>query len=182
MSDQLDFSLFPEPQTAPTIFAEVVIPLALPKNYTWSIPFEMTTLVKPGMRVEVVLGKHKKYAGIIKSLSNIGPTAFKPKPILNVLDDEPLVYEQQLRLWQWISSYYMCSEGEVMQAAIPANLKLSSESILIWNEQHDYDVTKLSDEEFLVTEALEMKKELRLQEVQQILDGSKVYPVIKRLI
>lgn len=182
MSDQLDFSLFPESQTGPTIYAEVVIPLALPKNYTWSIPFEMNERVKPGMRVEVVLGKQKKYAGIIKSLSEVGPTAFKPKPILNVLDDAPLVYVQQLRLWQWIASYYMCSEGEVMQAAIPANLKLSSESILIWNEQEDYDVSQLSDEEFLVTEALEMKKELRLQEVQQILDGSKVYPVIKRLI
>ena len=160
----------------------MVIPLALPKNYTWSIPIEMNERVKPGMRVEVVLGKQKKYAGIIKSLSEVGPTSFKPKPILNVLDDAPLVYEQQLRLWQWIASYYMCSEGEVMQAAIPANLKLSSESILIWNEQEDYDVSLLSDEEFLVTEALEMKKELRLQEVQQILDSSKVYPVIKGLI
>lgn len=182
MSDQLDFLEFTKPQKAPTIFAEVVIPLALPKNYTWSIPIEMNELVKPGMRVEVVLGKHKKYAGIIKTLTDSGPTAFQPKPVLNVLDDEPLVFEQQLRLWQWISSYYMCTEGEVMQAAIPANLKLSSESILIWNEQEDYDVKDLSDEEFLVTEALEMKKELRLQEVQQILDGSKVYPVIKRLI
>jgi len=182
MSDQLDFPLFTDVQTSPSIFAEVVIPLALPKNYTWSIPLEFSDLVKTGMRVEVILGKHKKYAGIIKSLSDKGPTAFKPKPILNVLDDEPLVYEQQLHLWQWIADYYMCSEGDVMQAAIPANLKLSSESILIWNEQQDYDLSQLSDEEFLVTEALEMKKELRLQEVQQILDSSKVYPVIKRLI
>jgi primosomal protein N' (replication factor Y) len=182
MSDQLDNPLFPDAQTSPGLFAEVVIPLALPKNYTWSIPIEFSDLAKPGMRVEVILGKHKKYAGIIKSLSHIGPNAFNPKPILNVLDDEPLVYEQQLRLWQWIADYYMCSEGEVMQAAIPANLKLSSESILIWNEQQDYDLKQLSDEEFLVTEALEMKKELRLQEVQQILDGSKVYPVIKLLI
>jgi primosomal protein N' (replication factor Y) len=163
MSDQLDFSLFPESKTDPTIYAEVVIPLALPKNYTWSIPIEMNERVKPGMRVEVVLGKQKKYAGIIKSLTEVGPTSFKPKPILNVLDDAPLIYEQQLRLWQWIASYYMCSEGEVMQAAIPANLKLSSESILIWNEQEDYDVSLLSDEEFLVTEALEMKKELKGQ-------------------
>jgi primosomal protein N' (replication factor Y) len=56
MSDQLDFSLFPESQRGPTIYAEVLIPLALPKNYTWSIPFEMNERVKPGMRVEVVLG------------------------------------------------------------------------------------------------------------------------------
>eukprot|EP01136_Pigoraptor_vietnamica_P033165 Opistho-1_new@95777 len=81
-----------------------------------------------------------------------------------------------------MAHYYMCSEGEVMQAAIPANLKLSSESILVWNEERSYDFSDLSDAEFLVAEALEIKKELRLMEVQQLLDLSNVYPVIKKLI
>lgn len=76
----------------------------------------------------------------------------------------------------------MCSEGEVMQAAIPSNLKLSSESILIWNEEYGIDFTGLNDEEYLVAEALELKKELRLSEVQQLLDVNHVYPVIKKLI
>lgn len=174
--------LFQEQEPISPLFAEIVIPLALPKNYTWSIPAHLVDSVKIGIRVEVILGKHKKYAGIIKSLSSVGPTAFTPKPILNVLDEDPLIYPQQLQLWEWISDYYLCSEGEVMQAAIPANLKLSSESILIWNEAQESGYEDLSDEEFLVAEALELKKELRLQEVQQILDNSKVYPIIKRLI
>ena len=137
--------------------------------------------VKPGIRVEVQL-KNKRYAGIIKKLITQKPEAFNPKPILNVLDDEPQLHEQQLKLWEWIADYYMCSEGEVMQAAMPANLKLSSETILVWNEEHGEDFTDLNDHEYIVAEALNIKKELNLSEVQQLLDASHVYPVIKKLI
>ena len=165
-----------------TMFAEVIIPLSLPKNYTWSVPFEMQASIKPGIRVEVILGKHKKYAGIVKRIFSLAPIGFSPKPLLNILDEEPLVNPEQLALWDWIAKYYLCSEGEVMQAAVPANLKLSSESILIWNEELDESYNDLNDEEFIVAEALELKKELRLSEVQQLLDSSHVYPIIKKLI
>lgn len=101
---------------------------------------------------------------------------------MNVLDETPLVFEQQLKLWEWLALYYMCTEGEVMAAALPANFKLSSETILIYNEDAGDDFSNLSDEEFLVAEALLVKKQLHLTEVQQILDSSHVYPVIKRLI
>lgn len=164
------------------MYAEVIIPLALPKNYTWTIPPHLQQAAQPGVRVEVILGKNKKYAGIIKQVFAEKPAAFNPKPILNVLDNEPLLYPAQLQFWSWLASYYLCSEGEVMQAAVPANLKLSSETILIWNEEHDEDFSHLDDEEFIVAEALHIKKELRLYEVQQLLDASHVYPVIKRLI
>lgn len=164
------------------MFVEVIIPLALPKNYTWAVPSHLQTAVQPGVRVEVIFGKNKRYAGIVKKILDTKPEAFAPKDIANVLDTEPVVHPQQLALWEWIASYYMCSEGEVMQAAIPANLKLSSESILVWNEERSYDFSDLSDSEFLVAEALEIKKELRLNEVQQLLDSSHVYPVIKKLI
>ena len=164
------------------LYAEIIIPLALPKNYTWAIPPEFQQAAKPGVRVEVVLGKNKKYAGIIKKITDIKPDAFNPKPILNVLDTEILVYLQQLLLWEWIADYYVCSEGEVMQAAVPSNLKLSSETILVWNEERGEDFSDLDDDEYLVAEALSLKKELRLGEVQQILDASHVYPVIKRLL
>ncbi len=164
------------------MFAEVIIPLALPKNYTWSVPFDLQKRIQPGIRVEVILGKHKKYAGIVKRIFSEPPAGFSPKPLLNILDEDPLVNPQQLALWDWIAKYYLCSEGEVMQAAVPANLKLSSESILIWNEELDESYSDLNDEEFIVAEALELKKELRLSEVQQLLDSSHVYPIIKKLI
>src|SRR4051812_1975775 len=119
-----------------SLYAEIIIPLALPQNYTWAIPAAFQAAAKPGIRVEVQL-KNKRYAGIIKKLTTQKPDAFGPKPVLNVLDEEPQLYREQLQLWHWIADYYMCSEGEVMQAAMPSNLKLSSETILVWNAEHN---------------------------------------------
>jgi Primosomal protein N'' (replication factor Y) - superfamily II helicase len=110
------------------LYAEIIIPLALPKNYTWFIPEDLLEGLKPGCRVEVSL-KNKKYAGIVKRFLTEKPEAFDPRPIESVLDAEPLVYKEQLELWDWIAQYYMCSEGEVMAASLPAHFKLSSESI-----------------------------------------------------
>ena len=138
--------------------------------------------MQPGVRVEVVLGRNKRYAGIIKKILTEAPASFKPKDIINVLDAEPVLRTGQLAFWEWLADYYMCSEGEVMQAAVPSNLKLSSESILQWNESRSDNFSDLSDNEYIVAEALEMKKELRLNEVQQLLDSSNVYPVIKKLV
>lgn len=166
------------------MYATIIIPLALPTTYTWAIPAHLQVSITIGARVEVEL-KKKKYAGIVQSLFNQKPNGFEPKDIINILDTTPLVHETQLKLWNWIAKYYMCSEGEVMQAAVPANLKLSSESILIWNDETNYDLndgSAFSDEEYLVAQALEVKKELRLSEVQQILDVQHVYPIIKQLI
>jgi primosomal protein N' (replication factor Y) len=130
----------------------------------------------------VNLGKNKRYAGIIKRVHEEKPAFFEPKEILNVLDAEPVVFEEQLQLWEWMASYYMCSEGEVMAAALPAHFKLSSETVLVFNEEAGDDFSALDHDEYLVAEALLIKKELRLSEVQQLLDSSHVYPVINRLI
>ena len=96
-------------KVASKLFAEVIIPLALPRNYTWSVPGHLQDLVKPGCRVEVTL-KNKKYAGLVKRLHTETPAAFEPKEILNLLDTEPVVFPQQQSLWQWIANYYLCSE------------------------------------------------------------------------
>jgi primosomal protein N' (replication factor Y) len=172
-------SLFSHPNDQ--LYAEVIIPLALPKNYTWAIPAHLREQIQPGSRVEVQL-KNKKYSGIVKTVHSNSPTAFEPRDILNVLDEQPLIYLQQLKLWEWMADYYMCSEGEVMQAALPSHLKLSSESILTYNEEYGEDFSELNDEEYMVAEALLLKKELKLSEVQQILDAAHVYPIIKGLI
>lgn len=164
------------------MFVEVIIPLALPKNYTWEVPANMQAAIMPGIRVEVALRKNKKYAGIIKKIVSSIPPSFTPAPILNILDSKPVVNETQLKLWEWMAQYYMCTEGEVMQAAIPANLKLSSESVLQWNEERSLDFSDLSDAEFIVAEALEIKGELKISEVQQLLDIHHTYPVIKKLV
>ena len=164
------------------LYAEIIIPLALPKNYTWFVPDHLRESMKPGCRVEVNLGKNKKYAGIVKRLHNEKPEFFEPKEILNVLDAEPVVFEQQLKLWEWMASYYMCSEGEVMAAALPSHFKLSSETIVVFNDEYGEDFSALDHDEYLVAEALLIKKELKISEVQDILDSSHVYPVINSLI
>ena len=162
-------------------WAEIILPLALPNIYTYAVPTHLLAQAQPGCRAEVVFGKNKKYAGIIKQIIATQP-AYKTKSLLNILDDAPLIYPQQLKLWQWLSEYYMCSEGEVMAAALPADFKLSSETVLIFNEEFGDDFSALGNEEFMVAEALLIKTQLHLTEVQQVLDSSHVYPVIKKLI
>jgi primosomal protein N' (replication factor Y) (superfamily II helicase) len=163
------------------MYAEIIIPLALPKNYTWAIPEQWQKLMQPGLRVEVQL-RNKKYAGVVKTLIAEKPAAFDPKPILNVLDEQPIIWPHQLALWQWMSVYYMCSEGEVMQAALPSHFKLSSETVLVFNEEAGDHFSHLDNNEYLLAEALLIKRELKISEVQQILDVVHVYPVVKRLI
>jgi primosomal protein N' (replication factor Y) (superfamily II helicase) len=163
------------------MYAEVIIPLALPRNYTWSVPEQWSAQIREGCRVEVEL-RNKKYAGIVKRLHRDKPAAFEPKAIGNLLDSEPILHPGQLQLWEWIAGYYLCSEGEVMAAALPAHFKLSSETILLFNEEAGDDFTHLDNDEFVVAEALLIKKELKLSDVQELLDSTRVYPVIKRLI
>lgn len=163
-------------------YADVILPLALPRNYTYAVPPEMEAAIQPGSRVAVQLGKQKKYAGIVKSVHEQAPSAYKTKPIMDLLDKEPVVYPTQLAFWEWIAQYYMCNEGDVLNAALPAHLKLSSETILLYNEAYGDDFSLLDDHEYLIAEALLLRKELRIGEVQLILDRSDVYSVIKHLI
>lgn len=175
----------PTPNTSGTthtdLFAEVIIPLALPKTYTWRIPAHLQSDATLGKRVEVML-RAKKYAGIISAFVQ-QPEGFAPKDIFNVIDDEPVVFPQQLQFWKWMASYYMCSEGEVMQAAIPSYLKLSGESLLLYNEEHDGNFSNLTDNEYLIAEALFIKKQLSIKEVHQIVfELSSVYRIVKNLV
>lgn len=163
-------------------FADVILPLALPKNYTYAVPDHMVDSLKVGSRVAVPLGRQKKYAGVVKAIHELAPPDYKTKPLLDLLDKDPIVYPTQLSFWEWLASYYMCTEGEVLNAALPAHLKLSSETVLLFNDAYGEDFTELSDDEYMIAEALHIRKELRIEEVQLILDKSEVYSVIKKLI
>lgn len=102
-------------------FAVVIVPAALPQNYTWAVPVSLQSRLMPGHRVLVNLGKKKKYIGVVKTIGTEAPPGFLVKEIIDLLDDTtPMVSVDSLRLWEWIAGYYMCSEGEVMAAALPA--------------------------------------------------------------
>lgn len=149
------------------MFADVILPLNLPQTLTYGVPAEMQELLKPGMRVEVALGKNKQYAGIVERLHNYKPEAYTVKPIKGIIDEEPVINAQQLQFWQWISQYYIAAPGEVMQAALPAHLKLIGETRLEW-AGGDADAHQWSDEAYLAVEALLMRKELTIGELKNI--------------
>ncbi len=162
------------------MYAEIVIPLHLPKNYTWKIPDFLMKQAGIGIRVEVEL-RRKKYTGIIVAINDTAPELFEAKDIISILDDYPIIYPTQLALWKWIADYYMCSQGDVMQVAMPSNLKLNSESILVFNEEYGDQFTDLGNDEYVVAEALHIKKELKISEIQKLIDSKKVFKVLKTL-
>lgn len=170
--------LFSEPLS--TKWVEVILPLAVPQVYTYSVPPDLEENLQAGCRVEVVFGKSKRYAGLVKRF--VGKPDFETKHIVGVIDTDPVVNEQQLKLWEWMSDYYMCSEGELMIAALPVHLRLSSESVLQFNDDYGDDFSSLNDEEFLIAEALLIKKELRLSEVKSISSLVNVYPTVRGLV
>ena len=97
------------------------------------------------------------YSGIVKNVHNQKPEGYTIKPIKNIIDTFPIVTKTQLELWEWMADYYMCAEGEVMNASLPAYLKLESEQIISLNEEAEIDERELSDEEFILIEALRSK-------------------------
>ncbi len=164
------------------VFVDVILPIAIPRAYTYYVPEGLVETARFGVRVEVNFGKNKLYSGIVAGVHAAHPTDHKPKAILNVLDEEPIIDERQLRLWTWMADYYTCTIGEVMNAALPANLKLSSETRVLVAPDFDEDYSELDDQEFMVMEALALQKELAIDDVRKILGQYTVYPVIDRLL
>ena len=154
----------------------------MPKPYTYAIPEEFVALVKVGMRVEVQFGKSKLYSALILEIHQRKPENHKPKPILSLIDKEPIVTLNQLQLWKWMASYYACSLGEVMTAALPSSLRLASETRIILSPLFDDNYMGLNDNEFLITEALSIQNELSLEDVRKILNKKTIYPLIKSLL
>lgn len=165
-----------------TLFAEILLPLPVPGSFTYRVPYELNMKAKIGQRAVVQFGKSKVMSGLIISLSTDVPDCNNIKYLLDVLDDEPVINEKQLKLWKWIASYYMCHLGEVMQAALPSALKLSSESKISLAEDFEVDNMALSDNEYLIAEALQIQLQLTITEVSKIIGYKKVMPLIKTMI
>ena len=164
-----------------TLFVEVILPLAISKNYTYRVPFEMNNAVAMGKRVVVQFGKSKLYTAIIAAITGMAPEKYEAKYIIEVLDDRPLVTEKQLQFWQWLAEYYMCNVGEVMNAALPSALKLASETRIVLNKGFEYDKSGLNDREFLIVEALDIQPELTVNDIAKLLGQKTVMPILKLL-
>lgn len=142
-------------------YVDVILPLAIAHTYTFGIPLEFQDIIAVGKRVEVQFGKRKIYSGIAMRIHNDKPEVYEVKPIRSILDETPIVTEEQISFWKWIASYYMCSLGEVMNAALPSFMKLESETYITLNDDADIYEEELSNEEFMLIEALQIKKEMK---------------------
>ncbi|REG91409.1 replication restart DNA helicase PriA [Algoriphagus antarcticus] len=144
----------------------------------------MQSEINLGARVIVQFGKKKVLTGIIGKVHNKPPQAYQAKPILEVLDDQPSVNPLQIRFWVWMAEYYFCHIGEVMHAALPSGLRLSSESKVQVNPNFERETSKypLDNREILILDALENKAELSYDECEKVLSIKSIHPILKSLV
>ena len=161
-------------------YVDVILPLPLPQTYTYAVPVDWVDFVKVGQRVIVQFGKNKYYSAIVKQIHNNKPIV-DAKLIESIAEEEPIVTQTQLKFWQWMADYYFCTEGEVMKAALPSGLKLSSETKIKYNENYEGDFDSLNEEEFLIVQALRAQMEITIVQVQELLKKRNVYPLLKTL-
>jgi len=163
-----------------TMFADVLLPLALPGYFTYSVPSEIEKLVQPGKRVVVQFGKKKLYTAIVSHTHHNEPK-FEYKEILQVIDNHPIVNQLQLAFWQWISMYYMCTPGEVYKAALPSGLKLESESVILPGDNF-LNVQNLPDDEILVVDLLREHGNILMEDVIKATGKKNVFSLIGSLV
>ena len=165
-----------------TYFVDVILPLSIPNTYTYRVPFELNNSIAEGKRVIVPLGKSKYYTGIVKNLHENIPKNYQVKYVETILDESPIVTSKQLEMWYWISAYYMADIGDVMNAALPSNFKLASETIICLHPEYKDAYSNLTDREYLIVEALELQEELSLKDIAEIVQIKTIQPIIKSLI
>ena len=164
------------------MFAEVILPLPLYSSFTYLIPPEMEENISIGSRVLVQFGRKKFYTGIVSHIHN-EKRDYEIKPITEILDPTPVLRYPQLKLWRWISEYYLCSEGEVMKAAIPTGLKPESETFVALND--DFDMPEgfsLSDKEALVMSALQHNGRMRICDLENELKIKNTARIVSHLL
>ena len=163
-------------------FVEVILPLSLPKTFTYSVSEAEYNYIKIGMRLAVPFGKTKIYTALVLNLHQNAPTLYDAKEIHEILDEFPIVNQLQINHWLWIADYYMCNIGDVYRGALPSALLLESETIISKKNDLFVDQTKLTDDEFLVYEALQVQSSLKVQDIMKILNRKNILPIINKLL
>lgn len=169
--------------TGDTLFAELLLPVPIPRLFTYRVPRILQEKVLIGQRAIVQFGDRKILTGIIATIHKQPPAAYEAKYILEILDDYPVVSELQLKLFHWISDYYLCSLGEVMNAALPSGLKLSSESMVQLHPSFNLDDSNLefTDKELKLLEHL-VKESLDYSSISSLLGVKNLYSILKSLV
>ncbi len=166
---------------AGSLFADLILPLPLAGLFTYSIPWELQNEVAVGKRVVVSFGSKKIYSGIVRNIHSNPPEGYEVKDIIACLDESPLINNLQFSFWDWISDYYQCNLGEVYKAAIPAGLKLESQTKISYRKDFAAD-KQLSKTEELILGILKNSKDVNIQTLNQASGLKNALPQLKKLL
>ncbi len=163
-------------------YADIILPLALPGAFTYLLPEHLNGKVAEGCRVVVPLGKRKFYTGIVVRLHDDAPTdGVELKSVCDAVDEKPLVLPKQLDFWQWLAYYYMCTQGEVMKAALPSGLKLESETLVARSDNAD-ESTELTAREEALLQRLDEGKTMSIDALQKALGSGNLLATVRELL
>jgi primosomal protein N' (replication factor Y) len=164
-----------------TFFADVLLPVPIHQVFTYRVPFELNDSLAFGLRVIVPFGKSKLVTGIVTEIHERIPEAYQAKYIEYVLDEYPIITKKQFQFWSWISQYYMAPLGDVMNASLPANFKLSSESKIVLHPDFENNQS-LDEREQVIVDSLHANEQMDLKEISALLGIKTIQPLIKKLI
>lgn len=167
--------------TIQTLFVEVLLPLNLKNLFTYRVPIELNEEIIVGKRVSVPFGKKKILAGLIFSIHEKPPKDYEAKYLIDVIDNDTIVDQNQLELWNWMSNYYMSSLGLVYNAAMPAGLKLEGESKMVLNPDFNPDNATLDTKETILIEAIRSAKEISITQATSYLKSRSIHKYVKSL-
>jgi primosomal protein N' (replication factor Y) len=179
LSELIEDTVFDDRET---LYVEVVLPLPIPRLFTYRLSEEMNELAVVGKRVFVVFGSRKVYTALIVNITSEPPKVYEAQYVLAFIDDSPLITPQQLKFWQWIADYYMCTLGDVMSAALPSGLKIESETYVALADDVQYDENELDEKEVKILKLLEGKEKLRISAIEtELKSKSSFVKIIKSL-
>ena len=162
-------------------FVDIILPLPLPKLLTYRVPPKYTESIAIGSRVLVPLGAHKVLTGLVEQIHTKSPN-YRTKELMDILDGTPIIHPIQLRLLHWLADYYLCTLGEVMLAALPNGLRLSSQSKIQLHPEIDLASIHLSAQEQLLVNALKYCADLSYTEAAKIVAQKNIYHLIQSLL
>lgn len=168
-------------KTASVYYIDVILPIPIKQKFTYRVNKDEAAFLRQGMRVAVPFGKSKVFTAIVYQVHQTAPSGYETKEIDRILDEEPVITETQVKHWEWMASYYMCTLGEVIRAALPSAFLLESETIISLSKK-DVSEEELDDEEFLVFEALQHQSSLHINDIRSVLDKKNVVAVLEKLL
>lgn len=166
------------------LFADVILPLPLPGTFTYRVPEELQSSLSIGSRVIVQFGRKKYYTGIVSCIYPAVEKDYEIKPLSLILDSTPIIRRPQLQLWEWVAEYYLSTVGEVMKAALPAGLKIESESYIEANPDYEESAgNRLSDRDLIALAYLRNhEKKISVADLGKESEIADINVVVSRLV